>query len=293
MNDWPFDDEFLRRLRKLRFVRAAAARRGWEEPGRGTRAGGYLEFRDHRPYSPGDDLRGVDWKVTARLGHPYVKTFRREEERAVALLVDASASMDRGTPNKFDFARRLAAAFSVLVLSGGSRLRLGFVEEGSCRWSRELRGAAAFAEALRVLAAGRVGVRCRLGEALAAGRAAFRDPATILVLSDLLERPDARREIGALKSAGCDPVLFQILGRDEIDPPFRGAVRLRDSEEGEDRVIVFDEEARIRYREGLEGFLESWEAFAMRHSLRYFFVPSDTGIVGFVLGTLRAKGVIR
>jgi uncharacterized protein (DUF58 family) len=292
MKDWPFDEDFLRRIRGLRFLRLPAARRGWEEAGRGTRSGGFLEFEEHRRYCPGDDPRTLDWNVTARTGRAHVKRFRREDEGAVAILVDASASMDRGEPNKFDVARRLAAALALVTLAGGARLRIGVAADGGCRWWRPLRGTPGFPEALRSLAAMRIAARCRLGDALRSGFSAFRDPSRLFVLSDLLERPDARRSLRAVRAAGSEPVLVQILSPQEIEPPLRGAVRVRDCESGEERDVFLDPERQVAYRDGLERLLESWRQFAARHSMEHFFVPAGANLVDFVVRELRQRRVL-
>ncbi|RMH71506.1 MAG: DUF58 domain-containing protein [Gemmatimonadetes bacterium] len=58
-----------------------------------------IEFAEVREYQPGDDIRSIDWNVTARTGHPFIKRFHEERELTVMLLVDASASHDFGTAN--------------------------------------------------------------------------------------------------------------------------------------------------------------------------------------------------
>jgi uncharacterized protein (DUF58 family) len=75
-----------------------------------------MEFDEVRPYTPGDEVRTIDWNVTARTGHPYVKRFVEERELTVMLLVDASGSGDFGSEGKFK--RELAAELaSVLSFS--------------------------------------------------------------------------------------------------------------------------------------------------------------------------------
>ena len=75
-----------------------------------------MEFAEVREYTPGDDIRSIDWNVTARTGHPFVKRFTEEREMTVILLVDASASLRFGTRNKFK-AELAAEIASILALS--------------------------------------------------------------------------------------------------------------------------------------------------------------------------------
>ena len=85
--------------------------------------GSGMEFEDIREYAPGDDTSAIDWKVTARLGRPYVKRFREERQRTVMLVVDVSRSMTFGAP---PLAETAAEAAVVLALScAASRDRAG------------------------------------------------------------------------------------------------------------------------------------------------------------------------
>lgn len=81
-----------------------------------------VEFEDYRPYVPGDDLRHIDWNVFARLDRFFIKIFQEEQDLAVHVVLDASASMDAGNPNKLLFAQRLAMAIGYLALVNQNRL---------------------------------------------------------------------------------------------------------------------------------------------------------------------------
>ena len=77
---------------------------------RSRRRGQSVEFADFRPYVAGDDLRFVDWNIYGRLDRLFLKLFLEEEDLSLVLAIDCSGSMDWGTPNKFDYARRVATA---------------------------------------------------------------------------------------------------------------------------------------------------------------------------------------
>ncbi len=74
------------------------------------RRGESVEFADYRNYVVGDDLRFLDWNIYARLNQLFLKLFLQEEDLHVSLLLDMSKSMDWGQPNKWLYARRIAAA---------------------------------------------------------------------------------------------------------------------------------------------------------------------------------------
>lgn len=98
---------------------------------RSKRRGQSVEFADHRNYVPGDDLRRIDWNVFARLDKFFIKIFQEEEDLALHIVLDASASMDAGTTaggaatgegNKLLFAQRLAMALGYIGLVNNNRL---------------------------------------------------------------------------------------------------------------------------------------------------------------------------
>jgi hypothetical protein len=83
-----------------------------------------VEFEDYRQYVPGDDLRHIDWNVFARLDRFFIKIFQEEQDLALHIVLDASASMDSGSPNKLICAQRIAMALGYLGLVNNNRVAL-------------------------------------------------------------------------------------------------------------------------------------------------------------------------
>ena len=88
--------------------------------------GGGIEFEESRPYTPGDDVRTIDWNALARTGHTYVKHYREERDQTLLLLVDVSASMGFGSagPAKGAVAARSAALLAAAAAYAGDRVAL-------------------------------------------------------------------------------------------------------------------------------------------------------------------------
>jgi uncharacterized protein (DUF58 family) len=105
-----FDEAFLRQLERLVLLLRAPVRGGLKGGRRSVKRGQSVEFADYREYALGDDLRQLDWNVLARLEKLFVKLFIEEEDVTITLLLDASASMATGSPDKLQFAKRAAAA---------------------------------------------------------------------------------------------------------------------------------------------------------------------------------------
>ena len=87
---------------------------------RSVKRGQSVEFTDYRDYALGDDLRALDWNVYARLEKLFIKLFIEEEDVTVHILLDASASMDGGAPDKLVFGKRAAAALAYIGLASAT-----------------------------------------------------------------------------------------------------------------------------------------------------------------------------
>src|SRR3954466_157871 len=118
------DPAFVRELEALRRRLTVTVQSGASGERASRRRGGSAEFQEHRPYAPGDDLRRVDWSAFARTGEPVLKLFRAEEASFLRRLVDASASLAFGEPQKLEVARRVAAAIGYLGLANGQRVQV-------------------------------------------------------------------------------------------------------------------------------------------------------------------------
>src|SRR6516162_9124289 len=118
--------ELLRQVRRLQLK----ARRAVED----LLGGGYhsvfkgagIAFEEVREYQPGDDIRSIDWNVTARMGHPFIKRFVEERELTVLLLIDGSASQQFGTrlQQKREVAAELAAVLAFSAITNNDKVGL-------------------------------------------------------------------------------------------------------------------------------------------------------------------------
>src|SRR5919206_298892 len=103
-------------------------------------AGELVEFADFRPYAVGDDIRQIDWNLYARMERFFLKLFVAEEELTIHLLVDNTASMDWGEPNKFLYARQAAGAFGYIALSSLDRVTVTAFGDKAARQLPGVRG---------------------------------------------------------------------------------------------------------------------------------------------------------
>ncbi|NUN50210.1 MAG: DUF58 domain-containing protein, partial [Candidatus Brocadiae bacterium] len=144
-----FDETFFRTLDSL--VLLARRLQGGRLPGErpSPRPGSSLDFRGFRAYTPGDDLRSVDWNVFARLGRLHVKEFAAERDLEAHIAVDVSASMD--FHGKRDQALAVAAVLGTVALSRGDTLSWCAFAEARLAGGTRMRGKGRRAELLRGL----------------------------------------------------------------------------------------------------------------------------------------------
>ena len=117
-----FDEAFLRQLERLQLLMRSPVRGGLKGGRRSVKRGQSVEFADFRDYALGDDLRQLDWNVLARLEKLFVKLFVEEEDVTITFLLDGSASMASGRPDKLQFAKRAAAALGYIGLASEDRV---------------------------------------------------------------------------------------------------------------------------------------------------------------------------
>jgi uncharacterized protein (DUF58 family) len=283
-DDSLLDPEFARELESLRRRLEIRARSGALGERTAKRRGGTAEFEEHRPYVPGDDLRRVDWLAFARTGAPVVKLFRTDEDAVVRLLLDGSASLDYGSPPKFEVVRRLAAAVGYVALTGCQRVQVLVTQTqggsgtdqgaGLSTIHPPRRGRGALVGLLRDLAAAPRG-RADLARAIDHAIRHSERPGMLVLLSDFLDAGPVTAALGRARSAGHDIALVHVLDRAELQPPFEGDATLVDSETGASVNVTVDASALEAYALRLAGLVEELRAWARQHGATYVRATTD------------------
>jgi len=291
-----FDEATLRKLNRLTLVAGRVRAGAMKGERRSTRRGAGTEFADFRSYTPGEDLRRVDWKVYARLDRPFLKLFEEEEDLAVHIFLDASRSMDwsEAEENKFLYARRLAAGLGAIALGSGDRLSLLPLASG-----RRLepfgpaRGPAALARLLLYLEGLQVSGSAELEMDLKRYALSARRPGLVFLLSDLLAPGDPLAGLVELQRRGYEAAVIHLLSPEELDPPLAGDLRLVDVETGQTQEVSLDGGLRDLYRRRLEAWQEGIAAECRRFGLRYLALSTALPWDRFILHELRRAGMVR
>lgn len=295
------DSTLLARLSTLSFHVRRPRRGQVQGERRSTKRGtSSVEFADYREYARGDDLRWVDWNVYARLERPFVKLFEEQEDLAVHLLVDGSGSMawegdqEVEGQNKWDYARKLAAALGYVALVGGDRLRVVLLRgrEVAGVWG-PVRGQGnalrLFAWLAELEAGGTTDLSAALrAYALAGGRAGL-----VLLVSDLFSPSGIADGLSALAAHGHEVALLHLLTPDEVDPPLTGDLRLVDVETGETQEVTVDGGVRDLYRRRLAAWQD--EIRTICHIREGLYIPliTATPLDRVLLHNLRRARLLR
>ena len=243
-------DAFLARLDTLCLAVRGRASGGAGGTRRSRNTGSSAEFSDYREYIPGDDIRRIDWNALARFDRLFQKLFMEEQESAVTVLLDGSASMG----DKWEAARQAAEALGYLALTGGDRLRVICLREDGDRRSPVLSGRQAYARLEQFLdtcapeGGGDLNEKILRLDALPKG--------LCFLVSDCYTDGGPGRGLDALRYRKQECAVIQVLSAEELDPALEGALRLTDSESGGTVNLLADREALDRYRKALEQFLE-------------------------------------
>jgi uncharacterized protein (DUF58 family) len=241
------------------------------------------EFAEYRAYSPGDDLRHVDWNVFARTERCYLKRYRGETNTLLTVLLDASNSMNYTSHkvSKMDYARFTAASLFYLT----------------AQMQRDAAGLIVFDDELRnyIRPSTRQGQLHRLlsGLQLAEPRARtdfakpihhfqdfLRRRGMVVVISDFYEDPDRIvRTIEPLRFHGNEILLFHVLDPMEVQPKLREPTLMIDLETDE-RLEVTPEYAHNEYRKKMAAHIEALRDRAQSSGMDYYLLVTDRPLDG-------------
>lgn len=274
-------------LRNVRLRPRGEAEGTFAGPHKSHFRGTAVEFADYREYSPGDDIRQVDWKVFARTDRHYLRLYDAERNLLTYQVLDKSASMDYSgvvttTPSKLEYAARLAAAISYLVLREGDELGLSLVDT---RLHQHLPAASSWPQLNRVLdslGGARAAGRTDLGACLEQVFAQTKRRGILIVFSDLLDLdPRFWKSIDLFRRSRFDVMIFQIVHPEERELPDVSSARFLDTE-GDGFFNVEPDTARALYRRRFEEFVSEIKGNCQARGCDWFLASTADDVYGFL-----------
>ncbi len=314
--------QILRQLEQFQLLAARRARSSARGERRSRARGQSVEFADYRNYVPGDDFRYLDWNLYGRLDRLFLKLYEEERELPVRIFLDASESMTFGSPRKFDFARRIAAAIGYVALCGFDRVSVipfpttpgpapinpaatpadlgaarpdatsaASFETATRAALRSVRGKRSAMAFFRNLTALTAGGSANLNESLRRGALEARQAGVAVVLSDFLDPEGYESGLAALVSRGFHVDVVQILAPDEVNPGTFGDLRLVDAETGRMQEVTFGRFRLKAYQQSVANYIQRLREFCTARGINFFSATSETSLQDLLLKQLRAAEV--
>lgn len=288
-----FNDEFLKKLEYL-YIISKKIVAGKNQAERKTRiVGSGIEFADHRSYSPGDDFRGLDWKVYARTEKLFLRLFEEEEDLYIYFLLDCSRSMLLGEPTKWDYAKKVAAALGYIGLSNLDRVSIiPFSSKLDGRLPPS-RGKAQIYKIFDFLGNLEAGQHTSLEDAFSTFVAQNKRRGMAVVLSDFYDPRGFHEGLNKLRYHKFEPIVVHVYDERELNPTVQGELQLVDVETGDVREITLTPEIVKEYRQAFYEFSEELEEYCAKKQVLYFRTPIQEPFDELVLRIFRAGGFIK
>lgn len=248
-----------------------------------------MEFAEVRPYQPGDDVRTIDWNVTARMGSPFVKQFVEERDLTVFLAVDVSGSLGYGSRAilKRELAAELAALLAFAALRNQDRVGAALLTDKLELFLPPKRRRTHVLRLVREVLERPDGGRTDLDRALGSTLSALSRRAVLFLISDFV----ATRYQSAVKAAAArhDLVVFEIVDpRDGELPPVPAPVVLRDAETGRS-AVVGGRRAGRRFAERRRAEREELARLTRRLGVDHLVLRTDRPYLGPLITFFEAR----
>lgn len=250
-----------------------------------------VEFTEYRPYSLGDDLRFLDWRLLARTDREYVKRFEDETNLRCTLLVDLSRSMGFGTTGytKFEYARTLAATVAYFLARQRDAAGLVTFDEqiGEVLPARYRPGH--LHRILLALERSVSGQSTDLSAPLDQVARAVRKRGLIVLISDFLAPVETlAKQLGLLRALGHEVILFRILDPREVDFGFAEPAIFEDAETGRD-LYVDPAEVRREYTARFAAHEQSLRGSCGDHGIDYYTLLTSQPLEGALFDFLSVR----
>ncbi|WLR53139.1 DUF58 domain-containing protein [Bacillus tianshenii] len=288
--DW-MHEGFLQKLSRFKLLHGVSAASIQQGNRRSKNYGTSMEFADFRAYTPGDDLRQIDWNAFARTNKHYIKRFVNESELEVAIYLDCSKSMSFYS-EKWKRARQLAAAFAFLALNQEDRA--SFIPLSSTTSPLPLRKGkhqlASFLKAIDAVRSAEMSLSSALqAEALKKERRQVR-----VVISDYFEPLEHCYEsLKRLQQKSTTMLLIQILDEEELAPSLSGEYKLTDAETMFEKEVAVQKHVLAQYDERLEAHSEALRNFASSRGIQFIRCSASNSFEQLLGNQLRRAGWIK
>jgi uncharacterized protein (DUF58 family) len=245
-----------------------------------SRAKGFsVEFEEHREYSPGDEIRRIDWKAYGKFDRYFIKEYEDETNLRAYLLLDASASMNYASDGitKFDYACTLTASLAYLILKQQDAAGLvtfsnqieSFVPP---RAKRDY-----MTQILHALEKRGPAGETNVGKILDDIAGQIKRRGLVILISDLLDEPEqVLKGLRQFRFKGNDVIVFHLMDPAEIDLPFDGNILFEDLEAANLEIIADPRSIRATYQQVVQEFIGDMRKQCHDSAIDYQLISTAT-----------------
>jgi uncharacterized protein (DUF58 family) len=235
------------------------------------------EFAEYRAYTPGDDLRHVDWNVYARTEKMFLKRYRGETNCQVTILLDMSRSMKFGSHDteKVEYARFLAACIAYLSHSQRDAAGIIIFDDEVRNFVPPSTRQGQLARILHAIESAETGVRTDFAHPFRHVQEFHRRRGIVAAISDFWDSPEKIiKTVEPLRFRGTELILFHLLDPEELHPKLKHPVLLEDLETGE-TLEVSPDYAAHEYPAKIQAHVEDIKSRAQSAGIDYFLIDTS------------------
>ena len=235
------------------------------------------EFAEYRAYTPGDDLRHVDWNVFARTERAYLKRYRGETNSQLTMMLDASASMSYSSTgvSKLDYARYLAVSLAYLANQQRDAAGIIIFDDDVNNYIAPSTRQGQFMRVAHAIEHAQPGARTDFAKPFIHFQQFLKRRGIAVIVSDFYEEPDTVIKVmEPLRFRGNELILFHVLDPQEIQPKLKEPVLLVDMET-QDAIEVSPDYAKHEYRTRIDAHVETLRTKAKAANMDYFLLRTD------------------
>ena len=274
-----FDPKVLAGISNL-YLRARWVVEGMLSGVHRSRSKGFsVEFEEHREYSPGDEIRRIDWKALGKFDRYFIKEYEDETNLRAYLLVDSSGSMDYASDGvtKFDYGCTLAASLAYLILRQQDAAGVVTFSDHIESFIPPKAKRDYLIQILHALENRGPAGETNVGKILEEIAGQIKRRGLVVLVSDLLDEPEQILQgLRLFRFKGNDVIVFHLLDPAELDLPFDGNILFEDLEEANLRVVADPRAIRKTYREVVAEFTSRMRQGCHDNIIDYQLISTTT-----------------
>lgn len=288
-----FDPLVLARLSNL-YLRARCVAEGIMSGIHRSRSKGFsVEFEEHREYSPGDEIRRIDWKALGKFDRYFIKEYEDETNLRAYLLLDTSASMDYASNGitKFDYGCILTASLAYLLLKQQDAAGLVTFSNRIESFIPPKAKRGYLMEILHALEGNRPSGETNIGRILLEIAGKMKRRGLVILVSDLLDEPEEiLKGLRLFRFKGNDVIVFHLLDVAELELPFDGNLLFEDMEEANLQVTADPQAIRQVYRKVVREFIDRLRKECRENAIDYELLSTATPLDHALVSYLSWRG---